>query len=491
MKYCTPERAGISSSDVLKFYKHLDAYNLSTHSVILARGNDIFSECYYAPFHKDFKHRMYSVTKTFVSIAVGFCEQDGLISLEDPMVKYFPEYINEKTNDKMMKTTIREMLKMETSHENNVNWFYSGTKDRVETYFRVTGDKNADCLFAYDSQGSYMLGVIVEKVTGKPFVEYLKDKVLRDIGFSEDAYCLKAPGGHSWGDSAMMCSAMDLMLFSRFVLNKGAWNGKQYLNKEYVEAATDTKQVCNSDYGFKCHSNFGYGYQIWGCPEGCFSMFGMGGQLGFCDPKHDLVFVINSDNQGNPCYYEQIFDALYTNIISKLADNPLPESERQKKSLDSYLASRKLFALNGDTEAPIKDLINGKTFVCEENKMGFKWFKLDFDGKKAVLNYENAQGVKALPFGLGYNEFGKFPQTGYSDMIGTYGEEGHMYDCAVSADFPEPQKLRIRVQIIDKYFGNLAMVFGFKDENTASVRMVKTAEAFLDEYQGIMNAKAQ
>ena len=230
MNYCTPEKAGISSSDVLKFYKHLDAYNLSTHSVILARGNDIFSECYYAPFNRDFKHRMYSVTKTFVSIAVGFCEQDGLISLDDPMVKYFPEYINEKTNDKMMKTTIREMLKMETSHENNVNWFYSGTKDRVETYFRVTGDKNSDCLFAYDSQGSYMLGVIVEKVTGKPFVEYLKDKGLRDIGFSEDAYCLKAPGGRSWGDSAMMCTAMDLMLFSRFVLNKGSWNGKQYLN---------------------------------------------------------------------------------------------------------------------------------------------------------------------------------------------------------------------------------------------------------------------
>ena len=226
MNYCTPEKAGISSADVLKFLKHLDAYNLSTHSVLLAKGDDIFLECYYAPFNKEFKHRMYSVTKTFVSVAIGFCEQDGLISLDDPMVKYFPEYVNDKTNDRMLKTTIREMLKMETSHEYNVNWFYSGTKDRVETYFRVTGDKNSGCLFSYDSQGSYMLGVIVEKVTGKPFVEYLKDKALRDIGFSEDAYCLKAPGGYSWGDSAMMCTAKDLLLFSRFVLNKGTWNGK-------------------------------------------------------------------------------------------------------------------------------------------------------------------------------------------------------------------------------------------------------------------------
>ena len=58
MHYITPEAAGISSADVRKFYEKLDAFHLSTHSVILARGDGILSECYYAPFHKDFKHRM-------------------------------------------------------------------------------------------------------------------------------------------------------------------------------------------------------------------------------------------------------------------------------------------------------------------------------------------------------------------------------------------------------------------------------------------------
>ena len=67
-------------------------------------------------------------------------------------------------------------------------------------------------------------------------------------------------------------------------------------------------------------------------------------------------------------------------------------------------------------------------------------------------------------------------------------EKGHKYDAAFSADWPEERKLRIRVQIIDKYFGNLAIVFGFRDENTVSVRMSKKAEAFLDEYEGVMNA---
>mgnify|MGYP003430269905 CR=1 FL=1 len=65
-KRITPEKAGISSAKVLEFYKHLEKMDLSTHSVIMAKGDNIFSEVYWAPFNKDFKHRLYSVSKSFV-----------------------------------------------------------------------------------------------------------------------------------------------------------------------------------------------------------------------------------------------------------------------------------------------------------------------------------------------------------------------------------------------------------------------------------------
>ena len=62
---------------------------------------------------------------------------------------------------------------------------------------------------------------------------------------------------------------------------------------------------------------------------------------------------------------------------------------------------------------------------------------------------------------------------------------------AFSADWPNEYTLRVRVQIIDKYFGNLAILFGFKDPRRVSVRMTKAAEAFLNEYEGVMNATAE
>ena len=492
MNYCSPEKAGISSEKVLEFFDRLDAKKLSTHSVVMARGDEIFAECYYKPFDKDFKHRMYSVSKTFVSVAVGFCVQDGLISLDDKMIKYFPEYVEDTPDKKICSATIRDMLKMESSVENEgVWWFGTGTKDRIECYFRVNGDKYPGTLFRYDSPGSYMLGVIVEKVTGKKFLKYLQEKVLDDIGFSKDAYCLEAPGGYSFGDSGVMCTTKDLLLFARFVLNKGTWKGKRYLNEEYLTEATTTS-VANdvSAYGFELCNAHGYGYQIWGAPNGCFAMLGMGVQVALCDPKHDFVFAINSDNQGNPLAYEPVFEALYGSVIANLEDSPLPENEEARKMLESSLAKKELFFLNGEKESDFSSEINGKTFVCDPNRMGFKWLRFEFGESCGTLHYENTQGVKAIKFGFGYNEFQKFPQENYSDMIATYPEAGHMYDCACSADWQEEKKLRLRVQIIDKYFGNLAMVFGFADADTLSARFYKVAEAFLNEYEGLMNAKS-
>lgn len=490
MYHCTPEEAGISASHVRKFYEELESYNLSTHSVLLARGNAIFSECYYAPFDGDFLHRMYSVSKTFVSVAIGFCAQDGLLSLDEPFIKYLPRYTDGNENAARHTATIREMLSMESSR-GGVNWFGKHPDDRAALYFDYPPHKYPGTLFDYDSSASFMLGVIVEELTGKPFLDYLQDKVLRDIGFSEEAFCIKAPGGHSFGDSGVMCTARDLLLFARFVMNGGTWNGKRYLNEEYLHAAT-TMHVINNDFGFGAFNDRGYGYKIWGMPRGCYAMLGMGNQVAFCDPAHDFLFVINSDNQGMGDNYTYIFTALYHNVLDHLtADGKSLPASPDAAALTAWLSDKKLFALPKTPIPAIAGEVNGKTFIPESNRMGIKWFRLELAEDSGVFHYENAQGVKAIPFGLGHNVLGQFPEEGYADLTVNTVAPGHTYRMAASADWPEEKKLRIRVQIIDKYFGNLAIVCGFRDARTVSVRMTKVAEDFLDEYSGVMMATAE
>lgn len=482
-KNVSPESAGISSKYVLDFVKTLDNYSFCTHSIIMARGNKIFAEIYYKPFHKDFKHRMYSVSKSFVAVALGMAADDGLLSLDDKMIKYFPEH-SQKINSSLIKdATIKDLLTMQTAIENGIAWFALNTDDRTEVYFRKDGEKIPGTIFSYDSPGSYMLCAIVERVTGKPFLEYMKEKALSEIGFSDDTYCIKTPGGHSFGDSGVMCSSRDLLTFARFVMNKGEWDGKQYMSREFLEDATK-KQVSNANTTEVTYGTYGYGYQIWKAPRDGFAFVGMGDQFAICDPQTDFIFIITSDNQGSsPSTRAILYHELYKTIVANLGE-AITENKEAHSALLKYSENAELFSLRQEEPNPFEAQISGKTYKLDSNPMKIEHIKLCFDGKKGTLCYKNAQGEKELKFGLGYNEFGKFPQEGYSDMVAGKSAPGNYYDCACSADWIEDKKLRIKVQIIDTYFGNACFVFSFKD-NGVSLLMSKTAEYFLGEYEGI------
>ncbi len=478
----SPESVGISSEKVLKFIKTLEANRLHTHSLLLARGNAVFCEKYYAPFDRDFKHRMYSVSKSFVSVAIGLLIEDGKLSLDDTFVSFFPAYTAGMDDPWFEEMTIRDALTMCTCTPAMPDWFTSGTKDRTEIYFKGHSTMIPGTRFQYDSPGSYMLGVIVETITGKPFLTFLQERFLNAIGFSPDAYCVQCPGGHSFADSGILCTARDLWRFARFVMNGGTWNGVSYMNEDYLRAAT-ARQVSNNTRDLDHYGGYGYGYQIWKTPRDGFAFIGMGDQFAVCDPATDTILIINSDNQGDPFSRSVLYQALYGLIVEEMGD-PLPENAAALAALRADEQSGTLRFLPRGCDSAFASELAGRTYRLQKNNMQIQWFRFEFEEDGGVLHYENAQGVKSLPFGLGRNVFGKFPEEGYADLVATVGEPGHRYDCAVSAAWQEERKLHLCVQIIDKYFGNCNMVFSFKDDRVVVI-MQKVAEAFLNEYQGV------
>ena len=483
MEYSTPEGVGVSSENIQKFIEILERDQLATHNVILARGKHIFFEKYWEPFHRDFLHRMYSVSKSFVGIAIGFLEQDGLIRLDDKISKYFPDKTAGQPDENMNNQTIRHMLMMSTA-KSPQDWFWARTDDRVGFFFENDTEfsRPSGILWEYDSSGSFVLGALVERLTGKMLMDYLREKLFCKIGVSKEAYCLKCPGGHSWSDSAVICRPMDLLLVARFVLNGGKWNGEQILNEEFVRKAT-TKQIDNNYQGICDFNTQGYGYQFWMTYQGSFFFNGMGGQYAICVPDKDIIFIYNADNQGKEAARKDIFDNFFDLIVNQAKDESLPENITAYASLCDYAKKLKLLTARGEKHSGIEARINGVTYAMNKNPMGISKFRLIFEGDKGCFAYTNEQGDKELWFGLGYNEFGIFPQEGYSADIGSIPAPGNYYKCAVSAAWIEPQKLRIAVQIVDQYFGNLSVTLGFKDD-IANIRMVKNAEDFLNEYQG-------
>ena len=490
-KYTTPEKKGISSLNIEKYLRKLESRRLSTHNVIIMRGNEILFEKYWEPFDKDFLHRMYSVSKSILSIAVGFAIQEGYLTLEDKICDLLPEESSIMTDANMREVTVRDMLMMSTALEPE-DWFSARHPDRVRLYFenKSTQTRPGGTIYQYDSPGSFVLGAALERRVGMRFMDYLRPRLFDKIGVSEGARCFTCPGGHSWSDSAVLCSAEDLLKLGRFVMNGGKWNGEQLLNEEYLKEAT-AKQIDNNPGGIERYNTHGYGYLFWRTYDNSYFFNGMGCQLCICVPDKDIIFVYNGDNQGNDIAKDVIIDELFDLIVRPAGDSELPDDKAASESLKAYADTLKLYAAKSDEKSDFEEKIDGKTFKLNENPMGISELSFKFTDEVCELNYTNRQGRKTLCFRINENEFGTFPEEGYSDEVGSQRADGHYYKCAASGAWIEEKKLFIRVQVIDNYFGILNMNFGFKDENTVGIYMTKTAEDFFNTYRGFATGKAE
>lgn len=480
----TPEQAGISSRYIKKFIEALNRRGLATHSVLLMRGNNIFAEYYWAPFKADTPHRMYSETKSYVAVAIGLLIEDGKLSLDDKLSELFPEKYERELPENLKSQTVKDMLTMCTVGQPPW-WFANEDPDRTHLYMEKNNGKMLSGMrFSYDSPGSQVLSSLVEKLSGMSLFDFLSERIFRHLGTFKTATILKCPNGDCWGDSALVCTPRDMASFGRFVMNYGTWNGKRLMSKEWLKEAT-SKVVDNQEMAFDDFYTQGYGYQIWRLPENAFSFNGMGAQLTVCIPDKDLIFVITSDDQGFVAAKSLILSAFYEIIYDNLGDEPLPEDKTAFDEAVSLKENLKLVAMSNSEKSDLWSKLNKKVYLCNENRTGITRFSFEFENEtKGVFKYENAQGEKEIPFGVGYNIFDKFPQLGYSDDFGGVPTtNGFKYDCAASAAFRDDNKLLLRVQIIDRYFGNMFARFSFKDD-FASVTMTKTAEAFLDEYHG-------
>ena len=76
--FCSPEEVGLDSARISKFIERLKERKVNLHSFMIVRKGKVLTEAYYKPFDKDFMHRLYSSSKTYVAIAVGMLIGEGI-----------------------------------------------------------------------------------------------------------------------------------------------------------------------------------------------------------------------------------------------------------------------------------------------------------------------------------------------------------------------------------------------------------------------------
>lgn len=238
-----------------------------------------------------------SVSKSFVSAAVGIALQEGLLSLEEKICDAFPEYVPEHASEYLLKTEVRHMLTMTTGLKSSL--FFADwperyqIKDWVDYFFQAEFDHDPGKQFLYSNFNTYMIGVLIEKRCGQNLLNYLRDRLFEPIGIGNPEWTL-CPGGHCYAANGLNITIDELGRFGELLLHGGNWEGRQIVPADYLKKATQ-KQVETAAGRKDYNESFGYGYQFWMTPlPGTFLCSGNYGQYCLVMPEKDTVLAVMS-----------------------------------------------------------------------------------------------------------------------------------------------------------------------------------------------------
>lgn len=163
--------------------------------LVASKGKPVFSEAYgladrehNTPNTLNTRFRIGSMNKMFTAVAVVQLVQNGKIHLDDPLIKYLPDYPNK---DLATKVTIQHLL----THTGGTGDFFGPEFDahRLELrtsqdYVKLYGSRplrfEPGTKYEYSNYGFLLLGLVIEKASGQPYYDYVRDHIYKPAGMT-------------------------------------------------------------------------------------------------------------------------------------------------------------------------------------------------------------------------------------------------------------------------------------------------------------------
>src|SRR6266508_270467 len=119
LKRSSPEAEGIPSSAVLDFIRAVEQHTHpldAVHGFMLLRHGNVAAEGWWAPYEPQSPHSLYSLSKSFTSIAIGLAVAEGLLTVDGPVLKFFPDDAPANPSENLKAMRVRHLLSMNTGH---------------------------------------------------------------------------------------------------------------------------------------------------------------------------------------------------------------------------------------------------------------------------------------------------------------------------------------------------------------------------------------
>lgn len=310
-----------------KSYKNitlLEALNgkSKTQGVLIIKNDSIIYERYWGDFSSDQLATVFSVSKSITSLMCGIAVDDGYIrSIDDDVTQYLPEL--KKKDPLWQKLTVRHLLNMQSGldFDDTYSLNLKGLK-RLHAMARLNYGHNTmkqirglkfrkepGTEHRYESMTSQILGVVIERASGKRFAEYLSEKIWKPLQMESPALVnidsRKHDVAHTFGGITL--TMKDLAKIGRLYLNHGMWDGKRIVSEKWISQTTDY-DTSNDGYHFNWYNLSSVGFSKPQYPG--YYALGIGGQVLYVNPYKNLIIVRVGMNNYNPIFIPAVFEQL-------------------------------------------------------------------------------------------------------------------------------------------------------------------------------------
>ncbi|GAB3979145.1 serine hydrolase domain-containing protein [Plantactinospora veratri] len=374
----TPAASGVSSRAVAALLDRIEAQSVECHSIMVVRHGYVVAEGWWAPYSAERPHLVYSLTKSFTSIAVGLVIADGLLSLDDRVVDVLPDHVPADISEQGRRLTVHHLLSMTTGHRTDslAEAWQLEPDDLVKGFLRVPFPEVEGTRHAYDNPTTFVLARMVERVTGRGLPELLDERLFKPMGV-DHAEWDRVASGAAFGFHGLHLTTEAVAAFGELLLRGGLWGNRQLVPREWVQLATrrhiETQQIegWSENPDLLC----GYGYQFWMSRHG-YRGEGAFGQQCVVVPSHDLVVVVTGSITQGEAITGALWDCLLPgldDVGSSRDDEILAERLRQLSfaPVPGSAASGRSIKAEVDVSAEDSALLDGTTVIVDPVDRGW------------------------------------------------------------------------------------------------------------------------
>lgn len=261
----------------------------------------------------DDRVNLYSVAKTFTSVALGIAEAEGRLTLDDRLLDHCPE-LRATAADGVEDITLRHLVTMTsgTSHQ----WFADERIDAADLLDEIVAAPLAappGTRFAYTGSGPYAIGRVIARATGADLRSYLLPRLFAPLDLHNPAWHT-CPRGFAFAESDLFLRTHELARLARLLLQDGRWDGRQLLPAAYVRRMTaehvDTSTVTHGE-----RFTYGYGLGVWLDRSGIYRMDGRYGQYALVCPRARAAVTVTAHSEREI----DLLEAIHELVVDRLA----------------------------------------------------------------------------------------------------------------------------------------------------------------------------